>query len=262
MADAAWIKANYPGYAGWNDEAAIVADFNATQGKGKEGGGSGGGGLSAEQIVNDIFKAQEESIKRETEFLEKYVADNPFIFDEELARRSAEAQYEPYYSELLEDYLQDIEMKRSTVQDEAKVLKELHQLDVGSTTRAYERAVARAEEGFAGKGMFYSGIKKRALGEQEVEYGMDRKKMEEQYGLQERGYQRQGEQLNIQEERQRRDIFGEGRAYETAVEGGILQRRGEAIKGYNIPLQQSYMRQFPTGSNQLQGYLVPDYLRY
>lgn len=42
------IKQQYPGYAGWNDEASIMADFNATGGAGKGGGytpstSSGGG---------------------------------------------------------------------------------------------------------------------------------------------------------------------------------------------------------------------------
>ena len=31
-----WIKANYPGYAGWNDSAAILADYKATGGAGKK----------------------------------------------------------------------------------------------------------------------------------------------------------------------------------------------------------------------------------
>lgn len=256
------VQQGFPGYIGWGVTEA-EADFNATGGAGKGGGGGGGGGpASAEQIVNDILKAQEESIKRETEFLDKYVADNPFVFDEELARRSSEAEYKPYYSELLEDYLQDVEGKRATIEDETKLLKDLHRIDVGTSTRAYTRAVSQAEEGFAGQGMFFSGIKKRAIGQREVEQKSGEERREERFGFGERELGRRGEQLDIGEERQRRDIFGEGRAFETATEGGILQRRGEAIKGYNIPLQQAYSRQFPTGSNQLSGYLVPDYLRY
>lgn len=267
MSAASLVAQGYGGYAGWGD-AEADADFNATGGRGKYtgsgggGGGGGGGGQSAEDFVKEMLKAQEDAIKRETEFLDKYVADNPFIFDEELARRSAEAQYEPYYSELLEDYLQDVSRKKETVEDETRLLTELYKLDKGERSRAYSRAIARAEEGFAGKGMFYSGIKKRALGEAEVEYGMTEKEAQErqEFGLREQG--RKVKELDIGAERRERDIFGEGRAFDTAVEGGILQRRGEAIKGYNIPLEQAYSRQFPTGTNQLSGYKIPDYLRY
>jgi len=41
------IKAQYPGYVGWNDKAAIVADFKATGGQGKGGPSSSGGGGSS-----------------------------------------------------------------------------------------------------------------------------------------------------------------------------------------------------------------------
>ena len=37
------IKSQYSGYAGWNDPAAIVADYNATGGAGKGGPASSGG---------------------------------------------------------------------------------------------------------------------------------------------------------------------------------------------------------------------------
>ena len=112
----------------------------------------------------------------------------------------------------------------------------------GENTRSYTRAVARAEEGFAGQGMFFSGIKKRILGEGEVtrEYGLERTATDT---------------LNKQ-----RDV---GREQTAAIEGGTLQRQSEAIKQYNLGMQQNYMRQFPTGNmSNLSAYLVPEYLRY
>lgn len=55
------IKAQYPGYVGWNDPAAIVADFRATGGAGKEGAVSAGisAGLPGPSAA-DILKTQRE----------------------------------------------------------------------------------------------------------------------------------------------------------------------------------------------------------
>ena len=108
----------------------------------------------------------------------------------------------------------------------------------GEATRAYERAIAQAEEGFSGRGLFFSGIKKTALGRGEVE--------------REKGITQQATQVQQQE----RDI-GEQRT--EAIEGGILQRGQEAVSQYNIPFQQAYMRRFPTTGNTLAGYTIPSY---
>jgi hypothetical protein len=48
------IKQQFPGYAGWNDNSAIEADFRATGGSGK-GGSTGGGG----NIANPIDMAKQ-----------------------------------------------------------------------------------------------------------------------------------------------------------------------------------------------------------
>lgn len=60
MQDANWIKQNYSGYSGWNDNAAIMADFNATRGAGK-GGPSGGNNFmgSSGGSLNDLFSQQQ-----------------------------------------------------------------------------------------------------------------------------------------------------------------------------------------------------------
>jgi hypothetical protein len=52
--NAAEIKAAYPGYTGWNDTAAIEADFRATGGVGKGGPTSSGGGSSGGQSLADL----------------------------------------------------------------------------------------------------------------------------------------------------------------------------------------------------------------
>jgi len=197
-----------------------------------------------EQITEDIVSATEDYWNRQTSFLEEYTKENPFVFDEELAKLASKEQYEPYYSELLEDYLGDIGVKKETIQDEQKLLEALRTTPEGTagvTTRAYERAVGQAEEGFAGSGMFFSGIKKRGLGEAEAE----------------REYELKETATGIQ--RKERDIT---REQEAAIAGGVETRRGETFKGYYIPLTQAFSRQFPTeGAGALAGYTIPEHFR-
>ena len=214
---------------------------------------------TTEQIVTDIMDAQQETIDRETKWLEQYQTENPFAFDEQLAKQSATAEYEPYYAELLEDYLSGMELKKETVQDEKKLLGELNRIQTGEATRAYERAVSQAEEGFAGQGMFYSGIKKKAMGEREVEYGAQEKERTERYGVEERGLERQTTALGLEEEVKRKELE---RGQQEAVETGVLQRRGEAMTQYYTPFLQAYKRQFPTGTSGIEGYLPETFLRY
>lgn len=214
----------------------------------------------AEIEAQRIMDANQKLIDEEKKFLEKYKQDNPFVFDETLARESARAEYEPYYSELLQDYLTGVETRRATIQDEQKLAQDLYKLDTTSRSRAYERAVGQAEEGFAGQGMFFSGIKERTTGQQEVEYKDDSQRASLGYETGQRGFGRELGTIDVEESMKRRDI---GREQETQIESGILQRQSEAIKGYNIPLEQSYYRRFPSsGSGVLKGYTVPDYLQY
>lgn len=238
-------------YQGWG-EAGARADFNAGHWKNKAGaeqfmgGGSSSssGPKSAQQIVDDIIRAQEEQIKRESAFLEGYTKDNPFVFDEALAKESAKAEYSPYYTELMDEYLYDVGVNRDSLQSEEKLLTALTTTPkgtAGQAERQYQRAVETAKQGYAEKGTFFSGTSKRALGQAEVERAST-------------------------VDRAATDIFRKekdvSREQDIAIEGGILQRQQEAQKQYYTPLEQSYFRQFPTGSGStLSGYIPSDYLR-
>lgn len=213
----------------------------------------------AQDFAANLIKAQEETIKRETSFLDQYTASNPFVFDEELARKSATAEYAPYYSELLDDYNKNIDMQRQTTRGEANLLTTLQKLDTGARTRAYDRAINKAEEGFAGQGLFFSGIKQKATGEMGVENQAEQQGQDARYGEQQAGLNRTLQGYDIAESQKARDV---GRDQQYAVEGGILQRQREAQSQYYTPLEQSYYRQFPTGSGgTLKGYTVPEYYR-
>lgn len=258
------INAGYGGYAGWG-EAEATANYNATGGAGKQtsGGGSSSGGsdgfISPEDYANKLLEAQKKQIDEETKFLDQYTKSNPFIFDEELAKKSATAEYEPYYSELLKDYTADVDLKRQSVQDEATLLTKLKQMDDASRSRSYQQAVSRANEGFAGSGMFFSGDRARGVGEMAVDYTTGQQRQEETFGNQQRGYERQQTALDTDMSQKTRDI---GREQEAAVESGILTRKNEAQVQYYSPLEQTYFRKFPsTSGSALKGYSLPDYYR-
>lgn len=248
-------------YTGWG-EAEASADASANPGKvGSTGGGGGGDGgfISPEDYANKLLEAQKKQIEEETKFLEQYTKDNPFIFDEELAKKSALAEYQPYYTELLQDYTKDVDLRRQSIQDEAKLLTTLHKMDTSSRTREYQQAVGRAEEGWAGSGMFFSGISKRDVGERTAEYTTGQKRSEEVYGEQQRAGGRQLTALDTALSQKTRDI---GREQQEQVESGVLTRKGEAQKGYYAPLETAYYRKFPTASGAaLKGYALPEYYR-
>jgi len=229
------------------------AFYNATN-------GTGSIPKSPEEYAQAIIDAQQEQINRETSFIKDYLAKNPFAFDELLAKQSASAEYEPYYTELLNDYIQDIDVKRATVEDDKRLSEYLSERSAEKTSREYEQAIASAEEGFAGSGMFFSGIKDRTGGLLGIEKTGELADIATKQDYAQRGYDRQLGSLQTSEERQRRDI---AREQDTAIAGGIETRRGEAMKQYYTPLTQSYYRQFPTSSGgTMKGYMPESYLMY
>lgn len=211
-------------------------------------------------IVESIFDSNKDLIERQKNFMKDYTKDNPFVFDEALAKESATAEYSPYYDELLSDYLKDIELRRETVQDDKKLSSDLQAYDLAAKGRDYQRAVTTAEEGYSGKGMYFSGHKNRAIGELTVENKADVERSGTIYDARQRGYDRSLESLDIQESMKERDLQ---REKEAAIEQGVLNRKGEAMTQYYTPLTQSYYRQFGTSPSEImQGYMVPDYFRY
>ena len=210
--------------------------------------------------VKRIMDQTKSQIKEETSFLEKYTKENPFVFDEELAKQSSTAEYDPYYSEMLNDYLGGVELKRESIEDDRSLLSEMRKYDDASASRAYTKAVSQAEEGFAGRGTFFSGNKERALGEANVQNVEGNELRSIEYGAKNRGLDRTNQALELDVSQKTRDV---GRDKQTAIEGGVLQRRDEALNQYYTPFEQSYFRAFPSSSGDtLKGYLPSEYLRY
>lgn len=228
--------------------------------------GSGSGESTPESTINDIMKANEKSIKEEQSWLSQYTSKNPFVFDELLAKQSATAEYEPYYTELLNDYLSDIDTQRKTVQDDQRLSTTLNEYDVTQTNRDYDKAIAQAEEGFAGSGMFFSGIKNKSTGELGIGREEALGSKAAQYENTQADYGRQLGLLDTQAAQKQRDVQ---RELQTNIESGILKRKDEALKGYYTPMTMAYSRKYPTsgtsstsGSNILSGYVPAEYLRY
>ena len=218
------------------------------------------GAPTSEQIAQGIIDAQKKQIEQETGYLKKYQTENPFVFDEAFARESATAEYEPYYQRLLEDYLSTVEPKKASLQDQTKLLQDLYKLDTTGRTNLYDRAIQGAEEGAAGRGMFFSGVNKRSVGEKTVDYGLAEEQAGKKFEYGKGVLGRQGEALTLEEAVQRRTT-GEEQA--TAIEGGILKRGKEAAVKYYTARDLPYYRQFPSSSGSaLRGYDIPDYLRF
>lgn len=199
-------------YTGWDE---IAAEYDARAYPEKLNTETGNGGLpSASEVANAVIAAVTESLPE----VPKY-SDNPFAFDEALAREASTAEFSPFYQEKLDDFITDIETTRQRGgAEEKKLLQDL-------TT---ERDVGLAE-----RGLTFSGEKRRDL------TGEVNATTASPVGFV-RDLQRQGrdittttrnlfEDLTKQAFRGTRDV---NREKGTAIEQGVLQRRGEALDSY------------------------------
>ena len=95
------IAQGYEGYRGWGENEAR-ANFAATGGAGKEG--SGGGTASSGGTQNESSAV--------IDAITKLWGENIAGFDKEGARASAEQEWNPYYDQLLGDYLNEVSIGR------------------------------------------------------------------------------------------------------------------------------------------------------
>ena len=238
MADASWIKANYPGYSSWNDDAAVLADYAATGGAGKGGSSSGGG-----NDVDSILKNAIDPIVSMLQASRNYEKDNPFFFDEALAREASKAEYSPYYDELLSDYVSDTERTKSrSKEDLDKILEQLSaskEYYVGRERRLLDKSLRNTNEGYAGNNLFFSGARERDVKELQGEY-MAGIGTEQQPGYYLQNYQRNVGEAKTNAQRtasdaelaQKRYTRDTERDKQYAIEGGVLQRENEVRDEY------------------------------
>src|SRR3990167_2189927 len=208
-----------------------------------ESGGGTSGGQSPEQMAQSIIDAMMAPYKAAFDRAKQFEKDNPFFFDEMLARSSSEERYDPYYEAELKDFVSGIERRRSaSVQDERRVLQELtSQTDdyLGRTKRQLDQAVKASEEGFAGAGLFFSGDRLRKTGEMGVEAGAQQRTFL-------RGQQYSGDTAQIAKERSLADLMATettGRRQqtatrETALQTDVEQQKKEEKARYELERQQ------------------------
>jgi hypothetical protein len=129
------------------------------------GGGNSGGVNSADSFLqslkDELTKQFDELAKRTKEF----DTNNPFVFDEALAKASAEERFNPYYEAELQDFTQGIDRQKQSQEGSMKLLTDLNRIQVGQDKRNLDEAISAAEEGYAGAGLFNSGAKERATGQ-------------------------------------------------------------------------------------------------
>ena len=207
---------------------------------------------------------------------------DPFSFDEKLAKESSTAEYEPYYSNLLKNFVEDqqtaesrglrekeateniIGTKKAEAQTEAtkgmSYLKDINTITRQQSDLQYQQAIQAANQGYAGKGLYFSGMRQRDLGTmgQQQQLGLQQLGLTEaentrkiQAGLQSTlgnlgeatrqnttGYEDLLKDLGTAKTRYTKDIEDQKKA---AIEQGVLQRRQEALQNYAIERGQTFM---------------------
>jgi len=203
-------------------------------------------GSSAQDIVNSAVSAFTSLVKK----VPSYESVNPFAFDEELAKANATSEYSPYYSRLLSDYTQNVERTKSRSAEDLKTT--LDQLSAGKEyytgvqRRALDTATRSTNEGYAGNGLFFSGVRERDIKELQTESGarvgdyMDTYKYNT--GQAELGNTRTIENQDTALSQYSRDNT---EAQKAAIAENVLQRKNEALTEYGIK-SKNYANEFGT----------------
>jgi hypothetical protein len=195
------------------------------------GGGGNGGSSQAPQASNlpsaaDVANAVIAAVTETLPQVPKY-SDNPFQFDEELAREAATAEYTPFYQEQLDDFMQDISTKR--------------QRGVGEERKLLEDLTVERDIGLAERGLSFSGEKKRGLGGEVTSESASPLSFM-------RDLQRKARDLKVSTKQLLEDLTSTAfkgerdvtREKGTAIESGVLQRRSESLASYlgNVQTQE------------------------
>jgi hypothetical protein len=152
---------------------------NNSGGGGNAGGGNSGGGdnggISLPSIVND-FQAQLDAYNSK---VSDYQKQNPFNFDDMQAKglSQATAALNPYYSELLDNYMQGINYTRQrSLEDENRAVTNL-QADIdaytGQAKANLQNTLLQAGQQYSDSGSYDSGARARTQGIDSVNSAYD-----------------------------------------------------------------------------------------
>lgn len=205
--------------------------------------GLGGGQASPEQMAQQMIDAMMAPFQQAFDRAKQYEKDNPFFFDEQMARASSQERYDPYYNAELTDFVTGIERRRqASTQDERRILEEITadtESYMGRSKKNLDEAIRASEQGFAGAGLFFSGERQRRTGSLEVEAGQQQRDYL-------RGQAYQGETATLGKQRTLADLASTeatGRRRqtaerETALLTDIGQQEKEAKAKYELERQQ------------------------
>src|SRR3990167_906793 len=159
------------------------------QPSGGSGGGGGGGGAQPQsstglvpgvaEDVDRFLQAMVNPLQAEIESwckrLDQYDKNNPFAFDEALARASSEERLNPYFDATMNEFMTGVRRSSSrSVEDMTRTIGELN-VDASKLSDKErlntQEAIRSSEEGFAGAGLFFSGRRARATGMEDVQGG-------------------------------------------------------------------------------------------
>lgn len=221
----------------WDD------NYYANTGRFLESGQSGGG--------DDYVSSFASLLGSVTPYEEKagYFSD-VWAKDEALARESVVAEYSPYYTEKLTDYTSSIEQTRSRSQEDMKRTLEFlaggKEYYLGNARRLLDKAMRSSNEGFAGKGLFFSGAREKDIRELKEEESATTGEYLRGYEYNKAGTEqtakRTGEDLALNQKMYTRDIEREKKL---AIEAGVLARKGEALQEYETG-RSKYYSQYPS----------------
>lgn len=202
-------------------------------------------GNSSSDNASSILQNSINSITSMIKKVTPYEQNNPFFFDEQLARKASEAEYSPYYKELLQDYTSNVERKKSrSIEDLKTTIDQLNagkEYYTGVQRRALDAAERSTNEGYAGRGLFMSGVRGRDI--KELQTNNDA-----QVGNYLNNYNYNVNQSKTADTRTKEDLTTQLSQYtrdterekKFAIESGVLTRKGEALDEYNIKKQNYY----------------------
>lgn len=202
-------------------------------------GGDDGGGNTAEDLLKSfmdpIMKEYHDYEKRQVEF----DTENPWAFDEAQARESSREIVDPYYDQLLSEFIEGVSLQRKQgVTQERQLLESLSrekEYETGEFRQKVEDAINTTEQGFEQRGLFASGLRETATGKIEAERNIRERRANELYGERETGIKTDTrsllDRLGLGEGIRRREL-ATGRREE--VETGVEKRRRESEQQHEI----------------------------
>lgn len=189
----------------------------------------------ATMSIEDSYKKLAEERNKRFKDFEK--ARGPFDLDEVLVAKRAEAseQIDPYYDEMLSDYL--LGVRRKTERSQADTQDLLGELEAttesftGSTQLKLTEAIGKAQEGYAESGLFDSGGRFRDEGLMKRETGDTLADFERKQGLRgdiaRTGLQRTLEDVGLESKIQQRGLERERFTETESLAGRLAKESGQ-----------------------------------